>query len=191
VRRRYEIFLVDLSHAYMNRSTLYRKRLVLLSAFMFAASLSSQARAQELVVPPQAAPPPMIYIPQEARTQLLSARDEKARTRLSLELAEARLARAEQQTELKQFNAAGADLGVYQALMEDAIQHLYRTGDGSRSRDLFKRIEQSLRKHAARVEFMRRTTPGEFAGNLLALGKLIRELRTEAVEAFYSDTVMP
>jgi hypothetical protein len=175
----------------MNRSTLYRKRLVFLSAFMFAASLSSGARAQDLVVPPQPAPPPMVYIPQEARTQLLSARDEKARTRLVLELAEARLARAEQQTELKQFNAAAADLGVYQALMEDGLQHLYRTGDtGNNSRDLYKRMEQSLHKHLARVEAMRRATPGEFAGNVLALVRLVRQLRTEAVEAFYSDTVV-
>ncbi|HLL16035.1 MAG TPA: hypothetical protein VK388_13310 [Pyrinomonadaceae bacterium] len=177
----------------MNRSNLYRKRLLLLSALMFAASLflSSGARAQDLVVPPQPAPPPMVYIPKEARTQLLSARDEKARIRLSLELAETRLARAEQQTELKQFNAATADLGVYQALMEDALQHLYRGGSAtSGSRDLFKRIEQSLHKHAARVEGMRRTTPGEFAGNLRALVKLVRDLRTEALEAFYSDTIM-
>lgn len=175
----------------MNRSNSYRKRLVLLSAFMFAASLSAWTRAQDLVVPPQAAPPPMVYIPREARTQLLSARDEKARTRLSLELAEARLARAEQQTELKQFNAATAELGVYQALMEDALQNLYRAGGGAnRSRDLFKRIEQAAHKHAPRVEAMRRATPGEFAGNLLALVKLLRDLRTEALEAFYSDSIM-
>lgn len=142
-------------------------------------------------MPPQVAPPPMVYIPQDARTQLSSARDEKARTRLSLELSEARLLRAEQQTELKQFNAATAELGVYQALVEDAIQHLYRTNDGSsRSRDLFKRIEQSLHKHAARVEAMRRVTPGEFAGNVLALVRLVRDLRAEALEAFYSDTVL-
>jgi chromosome segregation ATPase len=175
----------------MNRPTLYRKRLALLSAFMFAASLSPGARAQDLVVPPQPAPPPMVYIPHEARTQLLSARDEKARTRLSLELAEARLARAEQQTELKQFNAATADLGVYQALMEDALQHLYRTGHSSSgSRDLIKRIEQSLHKHLARIEAMRRATPGEFAGNLRAMVQLVRDLRTEALESFYGDTIM-
>ena len=165
--------------------------MLLLSAFMFAASLSTRTRAQDLIVPPQAAPPPMVYIPPEARTQLSSARDEKARTRLSLELAEARLVRAEQQTEQQQFNAATADLGVYQALMEDALQHLYRTGDSSdRSRDLFKRVEQTLHRHLARVESMRRATPGEFAGNLLVLVKLVRELRTEAVKAFYDDTIV-
>jgi len=175
----------------MNRSTLYRKRLVLLSVCLFAAALSSQAHAQDLVVPPQAAPPPMIYIPQETRTQLLSARDEKARTRLTLELAEARLVHAEQQTELKQFNAATADLGVYQALMEDVIQNLYRAGGGGgRSRDLFKRVEQALHKHLSRVEAMRRATPGEFSGNVLALVKHVRELRAEALEAFYSDTII-
>jgi hypothetical protein len=175
----------------MNRPTLYRKRLVLLSACLFVAALSSGASAQELVLPPQPAPPPMIYIPQAERTQLLSARDDKTRTRLTLELAEARLAHAEQQTELKQFNAATADLGVYQALLEDALQYLYRTGDGGRgARDLFKRIELSLHKHAARIEAMRRATPGEFAGNVLALVRLVRDLRAEALEAFYSDTVI-
>jgi hypothetical protein len=183
----------------MNRSTFHRKRLVPLSALLLlllpcAASLSPSlcgARAQDLVVPMQAAPPPMIYIPREARTQLSSARDGKARSRLSLELAEARLARAEQQTELKQFNAATADLGVYQALMEDALQHLSRTADDEGgSRDLYKRLEQSLHKHAARVEAIRRATPGEFAGNVRALGKLVRDLRTEALEAFYSDTIL-
>ena len=158
---------------------------------MFAASLPPGARAQDLIVPPQPAPPPMVYIPQEMRTRLMSARDEKARTRLSLELAEARLARAEQQTGAGQFNPAAADLGVYQALMEEAIQYLQRAGGGAnRPRDLFKHIEQALRKHAARVEAMRRMTPSEYSGNLLALIKLMRELRTESVEAFYSDTVV-
>jgi len=133
----------------------------------------------------------MVYIPEDARTQLLSARDDKARTRLSLELAEARLVRAEEQTNLKQFNAATAELGIYQALFEDALEHLHRTNDGgSRARDLFKRIEQALHKHAARIEAIRRTTPSEFSGNIRTLLKLVRELRTEALEAFYSESVL-
>ena len=133
----------------------------------------------------------MVYIPEDERTQLKSARDDKARTRLSLELAEARLVRAEEQTNLKQFNAATAELGIYQALFEDALEHLHRTNDGgSRARDLFKRIEQALHKHAARIEAIRRTTPSEFSGNIRTLLKLVRELRTEALEAFYSESVL-
>ncbi|MCA1556811.1 MAG: hypothetical protein LC747_09000 [Acidobacteria bacterium] len=164
---------------------------MLLLALACAASLSSTADAQDLVLPPQPAPPPMVYIPEDARTQLLSAHDTKARTRLSLELAEARLVRAEEQTNLKQFNAATAELGIYQALFEDALEHLHRTSDGgSRARDLFKRLELTLNKHAARIEAIRRTTPSEFSGNLRALLKLVRELRTEALEAFYSDTIL-
>jgi hypothetical protein len=131
----------------------------------------------------------MVYLPEAARTQLASARDEKARTRLSIELAEARLARAEQQTELKQFNAATAELGVYQALFEDALQHLHRSRTGTH-RDLYKRLEQTLHKHAARIEAMRRTTPSEFSGNVLTLLRLVRDLRTEALEAFYGNTVL-
>ena len=176
----------------MKRSTISRKRLVLLLVFAAcAASVSTDASAQDLVLPPQPAPPPMIYLPEDVRTQLSAARDDKARTRLSLELAEARLVRAEQQTEQKQFNSATAELGIYQALFEDALQHLHRTGDGgSRARDLFKRLEQTLHRHTARVEAMRRATPSEFSGNLLTLIRNLRDLRTEALEAFYGHTVL-
>jgi hypothetical protein len=175
----------------MKRSIVYRHRLALLFvlAAACAALLSPEARAQDLVLPPQAAPPPMVYIPEDVRKQLLSARDEKARTRLSIELAEARLARAEQQTELKQFNAATAELGIYQALFEDALQYLHRLTTGS-PRDLYKRLEQALHKHAARIEAMRRSTPSEFSGNILSLLRLVRDLRTEALESFYGNTVL-
>lgn len=175
----------------MKRSIVYRKRLVwcVVLAASCAVFLSPGTRAQDLVLPPQPAPPPMIYIPEDARAQLASARDEKARTRLSIELAEARLARAEQQTGLKQFNAATAELGVYQALLEDALQYLHQSGGGS-SRDLFKRLEQTLHKHAARIEAVRRITPSEFSGNIRALIKIVRDLRTEALESFYGNTVL-
>jgi hypothetical protein len=175
----------------MKRSIVYRKRRVvcLLVLAACAAFMSQGAWAQELVLPPQPAPPPMIYIPEDVRTQLASARDEKARTRLSIELAEARLARAEQQTGLKQFNAATAELGIYQALFEDALQYLHRIRGGAQ-RDLFKRLEQTLHKHAARIEAMRRSTPSEFSGNIRTLIKHVRDLRTEALEAFYGNTVL-
>lgn len=174
----------------MKRSIVYRNRLALSVVLVAcAALLSPGARAQDLVLPPQAAPPPMVYIPEESRKQLSSARDEKARTRLSIELAEARLARAEQQTELKQFNAATSELGVYQALFEDALQYLHRLNTGS-PRDLYKRLEQTLHKHAARIEAMRRTTPSEFSGNIITLIRLVRDLRTEALESFYGNTVL-
>jgi hypothetical protein len=173
----------------MKRLIVYRKRLalsVVLTTCVVA--LSAEARAQDLILPPQPAPPPMIYIPEDSSKQLASASDEKARTRLSIELAEARLARAEQQTELKQFNDATAELGIYQALFEDALQYLHRSG--SRTRDLFKRLEQALHKHAARIEAIRRATPSEFSGNILTLLRLVRDLRTEALESFYGDTVL-
>jgi hypothetical protein len=175
----------------MKRLIVYRRRLVLLAvaAGCMVVLLSPRARAQDLILPPQPAPPPMIYVPEETRRQLLSARDEKARTRLSLELAEARLARAEQQTGLKQFNAAAAELGVYQALFEDALEYLHRAGGGS-ARDLFKRIEQALHRHAARIETVRRATPSEFSGNIRTLLNVVRDLRTEALEAFYGNTVL-
>lgn len=157
----------------------------------FVASLAFEAGAQDLVLPPQPAPPPMLYIPEDVRAQLAGARDAKARTRLSLEQAEARLARAEEHTGLKQFNAATAELGVYQAVVEDALQFLRRTGDSDgKTRDLYKRLEQALHRHAARIESVRRTTPGEFSGNVLALVRHVRELRTDTLDAFYGNTIL-
>ncbi|HKP72888.1 MAG TPA: hypothetical protein VJT82_08125 [Pyrinomonadaceae bacterium] len=164
---------------------------LLLVVLACALALSGEARAQDLVLPPQPAPPPMKYIPEDVRARLSGARDQKARTLLSIAEAEARLARAEQHTDVKRFNAATAELGVYHALLDDAIDFLQQNGKNeSKSRDLFKRLEQALHNHAARIESMRRMTPAEFAGNVLALIKHVRDMRTESLEAFYGNTVL-
>ncbi|MGI9107249.1 MAG: hypothetical protein ACR2G4_13485 [Pyrinomonadaceae bacterium] len=175
----------------MKHSPVYRKRIVLLSLFACVASLLGEARAQDLILPPQPAPPPILFIPEAVRMQLASARDAKARAKLSLEEAEARLLRVEGQTVLKQFNAATFELGIYQALIEDAVQVLQRggTSDG-KTRDLFKRLELVLRKHAARIEFVRRNTPSEYSGNVRAILNRVRDLRTASLEAFYGNTVL-
>jgi hypothetical protein len=175
----------------MKHSTVYRRLIVSLSFFAFTVSLLFEARAQDLVLPPQPAPPPILFIPEAVRAQLSSARDAKARAKLSVEEAEVRLLRAEEHTNLKQFNPATAELGIYQALIEDSVHFLQRAGlSEGKTRDIFKRLELTLRKHAARIEFLRRSTPSEHSGNVRAILNRIRDLRTESLEAFYGNTVL-
>jgi len=141
-----------------------------------------------------AAPPPMRYIPEELRSRLAAARDDKARTRLSLELADERLASASAHADAGRFEAATGDIGVYEAIIKDAVKHLQQGVKGrvpNKKRDLFKRVELALRSHLTRIEGIRRTLPAHYAGNFAASLEFVRGTRSEALNAFYSDTVLP
>ena len=133
----------------------------------------------------------MKYIPAAVRAELSAARDAKARTRLALDMVETRLANAEARTAAQQYDAAAAELGIYQALVADALAYLQRIGksDG-KTRDLFKLVEQTLYKYGGRIEVMRRNTPSEYVGNVRAALNHTRDSRTAALDAFYGNTIL-
>jgi hypothetical protein len=170
----------------------------LLSALVFfACALSQPAGAQEPVLPPQPAPPPMKYVPDLERAQLASAAEPKGRVRATLTLLEERLAHAERYTAAGRFDPAAADLGVYQALLDDLLRYLKPVGrnpegmkvDG-KTRDLYKTIELTLNHHTARMEAMRRMTPADYQGNVRAAFLHARDKRTEALDAFFGASVL-
>lgn len=140
-----------------------------------------------------AAPPPMRYLPEEARTRLAAARDLKARTKLSIELAEARLASADAHVAADRFDAATLELGVYEALVTDALGALKKAADTSKNkqRDLFKRVELALRSHVPHLETLRRSLPAQHAVHVQAALDFVRDARASALEAFFDDTVIP
>ena len=172
-------------------------KFLIVAAISFgASSLARTARAQELVLPAQPAPPPMKYVPDDARAQLAAAPSPKERVVATLALLEQFLARAEQSTTSQRYDPAAADLGVYQALLDDLLAYLKPVGrspqgkaDG-KTRDLYKRIELTLNKHTARIESVRRVTPAPYAGNVRAAFIHARDRRTEALEAFFVETVV-
>jgi hypothetical protein len=153
------------------------------------ALIAPEARSQDFGLP-LAPPPPMKFVSRNERTQLLAARDAKARTRATIELAEARLSRAEQLTAGQQYEAASNELGSYQGLVEDALSYLDGTAPKKDSRDTYKRLELALRTHCARLEAIRRVTPSEYAVHVKAICECARNARTEALNAFYGDTVI-
>src|SRR4051812_35721933 len=152
--------------------------------------MSVEARGQMAVGTPLPAPPPLRLVPRDARSQLEAARDVKARMRLSVELAEARLTRAEQMTSSQQYESAARELGIYQGLLDDALRFLKDQKEQRKLRDTYKRFEITLRAHAVRLETMRRTTPSEYAFNIKTITEYTKNLRGEALNGFYGDDVI-
>lgn len=141
--------------------------------------------------PSDQAPPPMKYVPDEARRQLSLAKDAKARTRLSLALADEQIHRAATFTTSEQYEAAGRELGIYQAIIEDAIRYVQQgVSKRDKQRDLFKYMELSLREHMPRIETIRRITPSEDAVHVKACMDFVRSARVEALNSFFDDTVI-
>jgi hypothetical protein len=151
--------------------------------------IAPEARGQEYQTTFISAPPPMKFVSRSERTQLSAARDAKSRTRAFIELAEVRLARAEQLTAEQQYDDASAELGTYQGLVEDALGYLNAQA-GKKQRDVYKRLELALRAHSARIESIRRVTPAEYAVHVKAICECARNARTQALNAFYGDTVI-
>ena len=129
---------------------------------LFVALYTPGLGAQESRPQVHTAPPPLKIITRGERAQLTEAKDEKARVKLTIELAEIHLRNVEIQTAQQQYDAAGAELGMYWALFEDVLSLMRKAErDNNRKRDLYKRLELALRAHGPRLNAVRRTTPSE------------------------------
>jgi hypothetical protein len=140
-----------------------------------------------------AAPPPMRYIPDEVRRELDAERDPKARTRLALDLAEERLAHAAERANADRFEEATAELGVYEAVIAEAIRFVQSSSSGratNKQRDLLKHVEMTLRSHVPRLETIRRTLPAAHAAYVKSTIEFVDQQRDQALNSFYDDTVM-
>lgn len=155
--------------------------LVCLSGEAWGQGSSGEAAAQYF------APPPLRYVPADERAQLAAARDRRGRTRLGLELADARIERAEQSTAANRHGEAVAQLGIYQALIEDTLRFLRDEERAShRVRDLYRRVEQTLRAYTLRIEAMRRITPAAHATNIQTIIEFTQDARTGALNSFFN-----
>jgi hypothetical protein len=137
------------------------------------------------------APPPAKLITKEDRARITAAKDDKARLRTTIELAELYLGEAETRSGAEEFDAASASLGKYHALAEDALAFLGKLKPNeNRTRDLYKRLELALRAHGPRLTAIRRATPLEYAVWIKQIEEFARNGRTEALNSFYGNTVL-
>jgi hypothetical protein len=141
--------------------------------------------------PDQGTPPPLKIISPAERRQLDSTKDEKARVKLTIELAENHLMNVESHVAQQQYEVAIAEAGLYCALIDDVFSFLKALQrDNDKKRDLYKRLELTLRSHGTRLSTVRRNTPAEYAVWLKDIEDVTRKGRTEALNSFYGHTVL-
>jgi hypothetical protein len=175
----------------MSLERIHSTRLITPSLLMLIALFAPVLTAQEPRPQQHTAPPPLKIITRAERAQLSEAKDEKARVKLTIELAEGHLTKVEMQTAQQQYDAASAEAGMYWALLEDVLHFMKGVErDSNRRRDLYKRLELSLRAHGPRLSTVRRTTPSEYAFWIRELEDFARSSRTEALNSFYGQTVI-
>ena len=140
---------------------------------------------------PLPAPPPFKMIVKEEREAIELTNDSGKRLKLTIQYAGGHLTRAEQHTARENFEAASAEIGMYHALIESALAFLNSVKrDSNKTRDLYKRLELSLRADGPRLTAMRRITPLEYAVWIKKVEDYAREGRTEALNSFYGHTVV-
>jgi hypothetical protein len=147
--------------------------------------------AQDKSGPQLPAAPPLRALSKEERTQLNESRDEKARIRRTLELSAVRLQHAQELAGKQKYDATLSELGGYLALLDDGLEFLSKMNhESKKARDLYKQVELALRADAPRLTVIRRDTPLEYAIRIKEVEESAREGRTEALNAFYGQTVM-
>jgi hypothetical protein len=139
----------------------------------------------------QTAPPPLKIVTRQDRIKIDEEKnDSKGRVRVTLDLAEAHLANAEVQTSHSNYDGAAAETGKYSALIDDLLVFLATLKqDSNKTRDLYKRIELTLRAHGPRLGIMRRITPSAYAVWIKETEDFARQGRTAALNSFYGHTV--
>lgn len=160
---------------------------LLLLAFVLVPSVC----AQDPQPTPLPAPPPFKMIVKEERDQIEQTKDASDRLKLIINFAANHLTVAEQHTTTGNFEAASTEVGMYHALIENALAFLSTfKRDSNKTRDLYKRLELALRAHGPRLTAMRRVTPLEFAVWIKKVEDFARDGRTEALNSFYGHTVV-
>ena len=140
---------------------------------------------------PLTAPPPFKMIVKEERSQIEETQDASRRLKLTITFASAHLTNAEQHTARENYEAASVEVGMYHALIENALKFLSTfKRDSNKTRDLYKRLELALRADGPRLTAMRRNTPLEFAVWIKHVEDFARDGRTEALNSFYGHTVV-
>ena len=153
-------------------------------------AFGATAFAQDPQPSPDVAPPPMRTIPRPERIQIDDADDPKSRLKITITLAETHLASAEANNSKADYPAAAAAIGRYWGLLEDVFGFLKTLKlESNKTRDLYKRLELTLRAHGPRLVALRRSTPAEYSVWIKEVEEYARNGRTEALNSFYGHTV--
>lgn len=141
--------------------------------------------------PEDSLPPAPKILSKEEKSRLSGDNEIKSRTRLALELMNARITSAEKGLSESDFEGMIRDLGAFEALLDDQLDFLIRVdNDSGRVLDNFKKFEIGLRTFVPRIETIRRELSPQYEPVVRKVGKYLRDARTRALEPLFSDTVV-
>jgi hypothetical protein len=142
--------------------------------------------------PPDLAPPPLKMLSKEEQKILDGQNDVKKRVKISLELMDARILKAEKYKGEESFKDTLAELSGFHAILDNTLNFLVKSDNSNDKIDKrFITFEIYLRKQIPRLEVIRREIPHRYGYHVGKLMKAVREARAKAVEPIFSDTVVP
>jgi hypothetical protein len=144
------------------------------------------------VVADDIAPPPLRLITENEKNKLQAEKDVRRRTKLGLELMDARLKQAETFATAEEHDRMFAELGGFHGLMDNMLDFLHKSNkDSGKVLNNFKRFEIGLRGFTPRLELIRRDLPIKYEHYVRILIRNLRAARTKAIEPLFGDSVVP
>lgn len=142
--------------------------------------------------PPADIAPPAMKLLTKVEKDTLQAQDKnlKKRTKVSLELMESRLLKAEKFNIEGRYGATLTELAGFNAVLDNQLDFLVRNDRGKSDRS-FINFEIYLRKQVTRLEAIRREMPSRYGYHVGKLMVSVREARSKAVEPIFGDPVTP
>ena len=138
------------------------------------------------------APPPLKILNADEKSRLRAESEVKRRTKLSLELMDARLKRAETFDTTENYDEMFFELGAFHGLMDNMLEFLNKSDRYSdKVLNNFKRFEIGLRGFTVRLEIIRHDLPLRYELYVRNLVRNLRAARARAIEPLFDDTVVP
>ena len=153
--------------------------------------LPSAALGQKDDLPDGVVPPPLSVLSEKEADLLEEESSAKKRTKLAIELMDNRLLKSESSSKAKEFQNSLNQLGHFRALMLATLVDLKRSEINRKALRNNKRFEIALRSFIPRLELVRRALPFSHSYHVTILIKDVRKARTETIEPFFDDTVLP
>lgn len=153
---------------------------------------SSIVAMPQNVVEDGIAPPPLRLFRADEKTRLTAEIDVKRRTKLGLELMDARMKRAEALDAEDRHDEMFVELGAFHGLMDNMLEFLTKSDkDSGKVLNNFKRFEIGLRGFAPRLEVIRRDLPLRYEQYVRILIRNLRSTRAKAIEPLFDDVLVP
>lgn len=166
-------------------------RALLALSVMLLCAVPALAQEVDEEIPKDVVPPPLNLISKEEAKQLGAEDKMKNRTKLAIELMEARLVRSEELLRQDDYQESLNQIGVFQGLLIDTLKFLKSNEDSKGVEKNYKRLEMNLRDFMPRLELLRREMPFKYGYHVKQMLIFVRDARTRALTPLFDDTVLP